>query len=177
MKHYNKFLLCIFLLISLVGCGGGDSSGDEDVFEEGEEEVVFDEEVTIYDGTWLGRCNIDVFGGSSDQLRFIDGENLTTITYEYSSNDCTGDVIGLTYGEFVPTASSVCSNTQEIDFFEEAYFEDGVEQFDDFFDYYDLICISFDQSVLYFGDYDTGSGESEATRPSFIDDDTFFIRL
>lgn len=197
MKKVCKYFIYLFSITLLSACGGG---GDSD-FTGGTE-------VETFDGTWGNSpvCQDDSFTSpfsnevtleSSEFTLIISGASAIVEGVNYTeSSDCTGPsdsistAMTLTYGDTVPTASSICSNTQEVDAIIDsvtvngttltetqlsiAMANDTVPSLDSF----GLLCTSGDLTMLFGGDDEGGTrlGDTEATRPVLIEEEGFLVR-
>lgn len=194
MNSFLRNTIYIAFATTLTACGGGSSD-----FTRGAE--------STFNGDWSQACdgdtvtnpfdNTQVISQSNEAILTISGNSATLDVTEYSESDncTTGDTenfiveLTLVYGDGVPDAASICSNTIEIDTVINSATSNGIILIgDDLIDAvnagivpsltaFDLICSNSDGTgtFLYFGNDDAaGSGTSDATRPEIIDD-TFFL--
>jgi len=194
MNRLLKQLSLTSSIAFLTACGGGGGGGSGDASS-----------VSDYDGVWRPpiACEDDsyvlgneTFLESSEGTITINGSTAILDVTEYSaSSDCTGindkysSNITLDYGDDAPTASSVCSNAREIDVTINSFTVNGIEISGSeltnaiandqvpSLDSFGLICTSDDGARLYGGDDENGTklGDSEATRPTQIDDTFYFV--
>ena len=184
----NRSLVLLSLSVFLSACGGGSSKSPN---------------TGIYDGVWSTSptCKdesytdiaTDVVTQKSVKVSIvITGATAKLSAIEYlESVDCTGVKenyqadIALTYGDDVPTASSICSNTKKVDSkiilmtlddveLSAEEIETGLEN-DEIpaLQPYGLMCTSPDGSRLYLGHRESGLGETNETRPIAIRSDIF----
>lgn len=167
MNKFNQCSISVLLMTLIVGCGSSGSSSNNSAF----------------DGTWTDDCLSFSDEESEDNLLTIDGEEATFSINEYSTGDCTGEVsnnvfltFSFTYGELLPSASSICSNTQEIDIVETSRTVNGIDEPTEEDESFNILCTSPDGAYLYDGDFDSVDGQTPETRPNMINDDNFLTR-
>lgn len=195
MRDLFKYSICMVSITLLSACGGGGTDFTRGAF-------------STFNGTWAQACDGDittnpfdsnqVVSQSSEAILTIAGISATLDVTEYlESENCSTGVnenfiveINLLYGDEVPDAASVCSNTTEVDAVITSVTSNDVTLTGDqltaaltsgsvpsLINGFDLICSSSDSTLLYFGANDTiDSGTSEATRPTIIDDSFFLTR-
>ena len=189
ISKVNRSLVLLSLPVLLSACGGGGSSKSSNI--------------STYDGVWSPSpmCSDDtstdratgvVTLGSSKTSIIITGATAKLSVIEYSASaDCTGvnkdyqADIALTYGDDMPTASSICDNTKKVDSkiismtlngvdlsaeeIKTGLEEDKIPSLQE----YGLMCTSSDGSRLYFGMREEGLGETDDTIPTEIRSDIF----
>lgn len=175
MTNFSKYSMSVLVMSLLVGCG---SSGGGSSFTDGGEQVV-----SRFDGTWTEGCVTSFDNESFYSVVIIDGDELIDSYNEYFTDDCSGEVsfyqtttFDLRYGNLVPSASSICGNTQEFDSIATSLVIDGFEENIEQSIEYDLICTSPNGDYMYMGDFDFGDGQTPENRPFIIDDDVFYFR-
>ncbi len=188
----NRSMVLLSTIALLSACGGGGSTKTSGVSS------------SAYDGTWKPSpvCEQEkytnpedgqVINSSTKASLVIKGSSATLDVTEYANSlDCTGanEVykadIALTYGDDVPNASSVCSNTKKVDAKVTSMTVNGVKLTAEALaallaadgvpalNSYGLLCTSPDGRRLYFGQ-NIGNliGNSESTRPININDEKY----
>ncbi len=179
-KRIRPFVLSgiasLFLL--LVACGGGGGGESEH----------------SYDGKWVSSpfCDFDgQFNANLTNTVTISGNSSTQTVKRYATSDCSGNPditvvvkLAFKYGEERASASSVCSNTRDVDVTIVSGTLNGaalsVQAIQNLIDFpgstiYDLICSS--ENRLYSGKYTSSNDATTAAkRPTLIDDTDFLVK-
>ncbi len=166
MANYSIALILIISSIAITGCGGGgDGSSD----------------VTELEGSWSNDCSpfsMGTFNGSAQWTDNYSGLNYHATYQFYSSLDCSGsaqfqnEMFGtIVLGDALVVGSGV--DAHEIDLFVDSTSTTGqiptgvtylgFSPGESLYDIYHL-----DGDDLYFGDFNTGFGNTPATRPTDI---------
>jgi len=172
----NKLLIGFALSSFLVSCGGGGS------------------EESAYDGRWITspQCEYDADNEEGVVvINEITGNSLTSDIKNYVTSDCSGSPINkatlnysLSYGDDKPSASSICSNTREVDIELTSGTINSIDvpvtvlanKLDIDTETYDLICTN--NNKIYFGDNedDATDGTTAEKRPTVLDDEFYFVK-
>lgn len=166
-------------MVFLSACGGGSSSG-----------FITPPGLTTFDGTWSEGCDFNQSSGEAD-LDFvtIDGAIATFNRQTYDNDSCTGtptDTASTSFRMIYPgsIALSDCFNGEKINatlifpitINDVSLSEDEFNALSSlnqaqlsFVTNFDLLCTNQEKTILYSGDESTGSGISDATRPTSAD--------
>ena len=172
----NKLLIGFALSSFLVSCGGGDSKE------------------SAYDGRWITSPQCDYNADDEEgvvAISEISGNSLTSDLKNYVTSDCSGSPVNevilnysLSYGADKPSASSICSNTREVDVELTSGSRNGTDvpvkalakSLNIDIEVYDLICSS--NNKIYFGDTDEDAtdGTTSEKRPVILDEEFYFVK-
>lgn len=177
-NNVSKVLFGCIASTLLVACGGGGSSKAQSI--------------STYNGNWKTSpaCMYDADDNIAIKMTInIMGSSLVATGYGYNTSDCS-DVsffktisnYSLKYGDDKTNASSICSNTKEVDITLTGGSINGITKTaqeisaisNEPIKRYDLICTSGNN--LYGGDGSTKDGTSPANRPTQIDDTDALIK-